>query len=237
MMTFAVLGVLAGVLTTLSGNGGGLFLLAALTWNVGPYAALALSSPALLLANAHRAYVGRRDLDWASAKRLAAGALPGSVLGGLYAGRAPELLLRGLLLVMTGLAVAKALKWIHFTVAPRFLVPAGAGIGFLTGTSGGAGILLAPILLAHGLTGNVYIATQALVAFVMHSGRVASYLHAGLFDRVSAASLATIVVAILAGNLLAMRIRAKLSRRMMTALEYGALIACTLVSVLGVRSR
>ena len=54
-LALAALGTIAGILTTLAGQGGGLFLLLAIAALVGPHEALAITAPALLLGNLHRA--------------------------------------------------------------------------------------------------------------------------------------------------------------------------------------
>ena len=81
MLPLVLLGLLAGLLTTVAGMGGGLFLIVALGVTRGPHVALALSAPALLLANLHRAWLFRAHLDRGVASRLAAGAIPGAILG------------------------------------------------------------------------------------------------------------------------------------------------------------
>ena len=91
-MTLALLflGLCAGALTTLAGQGGGLFLLLILAVLVGPKAALAITAPALLLGNLHRAVLFRKAIDRGVAARMMLGAVPGAFAGGLLAGALPE---------------------------------------------------------------------------------------------------------------------------------------------------
>src|SRR4051812_11193889 len=102
-LALAVSGLLAGVLTTLAGQGGGLFLILIASVLVGPRTALAITAPALLFGNLHRAILFRRALDRGIALRVILGAVPGAFAGGLLAGAMPEWVLRVLLVGLTAL--------------------------------------------------------------------------------------------------------------------------------------
>ena len=225
-----ILGVFAGALTTLAGQGGGLFLLLACSALVGPHAALAITSPALLFGNAHRAVLYRKAIDLPIAIRMTIGAVPGAVVGGLVAGITPSWLLNVLLVALTILAIAKALGLLRFAVPPAALGPAGFVVGLMTGTAGGAGVLFAPILLSAGLTGRRFVGTSATIAFATHFGRVASYAGLGFFTRDLLLPTALVSVAIFGGNAVGERLRKKLSDRTTTKLEYGTLVVCVLTA-------
>ena len=87
LVALALLGAAAGLLTSIAGQGGGLLLLIACSMLDGPHAALAMTAPALLCGNAHRAWLHRRTIDWPIALRLIVGGLPGAIIGGLVATR------------------------------------------------------------------------------------------------------------------------------------------------------
>jgi len=228
------LGLVAGALTTVAGQGGGLLLLLALSSLKGPHVALAMSTPALLLGNFHRAYLSRRFVDLDVAKRFLLGALPGSFLGGLFAGLAPAWLVRAFLLVMTALTLAKAAGWLKFSVPRRAFPFAGLGIGALTGTSGGAGVLLSPVLLASGLTGPIYIGTQSLIAALIHTGRLLAYGTSGLLGAFDFGSVALLTFSLFVGNALGEAARARLKKGATVRLELGMLAICTLLAVSGI---
>lgn len=234
-MTFALglLGLCAGVLTTLAGQGGGLFLLLLCSVLLGPRAALAITAPALLLGNLHRAVLFRRVIDRAVAGRMILGAVPGAFVGGFLAGRLPEWVLHVLLVGITALSVARALKWLAFEVPRGALGPAGFVIGAMTGTSGGAGVLFAPVLLSSGLRGAAFVGTIATVAFATHAGRVVAYASSGLFTRELVLPILVVAGAITLGNALGERARARLSEVATMRLEYGVLVVCVGVSLLG----
>ena len=232
-LALGLLGLCAGVLTTLAGQGGGLFLLLFCSLLIGPRAALAITAPALLLGNLHRAVLFRRWIDRGVATRMILGAVPGAIVGGLLAGRLPEWVLHVLLVAITLLSIARALRWLSFEVPRGALGPAGFLVGAMTGTSGGAGVLFAPVLLSTGLRGTAFVGTIASVAFATHIGRVAAYAYTGLFTRDLVLPIVVVALAITLGNALGERARARLSDAVTTRLEYGVLVVCVGVSLLG----
>lgn len=233
-VVLAVLGLLAGVLTTLAGQGGGLFLLLVCSVLVGPHVALAITAPALLLGNLHRAALFRRHVDRGIALRMIAGAVPGAFLGGLLAGVMPEWVLQAMLVALTVMAIAKALRWLAFDVPRRALAPAGFVIGGMTGTAGGAGVLFAPVLLSAGLRGPAFVGTVSAVAVATHAGRVTAYASNGLFTRDLVLPILLVAFSIFAGNALGERVRRLLSDTATTRIEYGVLVVCVGVSLAGI---
>lgn len=234
-MTFALalLGVFAGALTTLAGQGGGLFLLIVTSFVIGPQKALALTAPALLLGNLHRAFSYRRHIDRGIAARMIAGTVPGAFAGGLLAGAAPPVVLHVMLVVLASLAIARAVGLLRIGVPRAALMPAGAVVGAMLGTSGGAGILFSPILLSAGLTGRAFVATTSAIAVAAHVGRVVAYASGGLFTRDLVVPTLLTTFAIFAGNVLGERIRQRTSEKTTMRLEYGVLAVCVVLSVAG----
>ena len=232
-VALAVLGLFAGVLTTLAGQGGGLFLLLGCSVLFGPHVALAITAPALLLGNLHRAILFRRAIHRPIALLMIAGALPGAFVGGLLAGTIPAWGLHVFLVGLTLLAIARALRWLSFDVPRWAFGPSGFLIGGMTGTAGGAGVLFAPVLLSAGLRGPAFIATTSVIALATHVGRVVAYASDGFFTRDLAIPTAIVAVAITAGNAVGERARKSLSDATTTRLEYGVLVVCVGVSLLG----
>jgi uncharacterized membrane protein YfcA len=237
VLLLVALGLAAGALTSLAGQGGGLFLLVTCSALYGPRSALAMTAPALLVGNLHRAWIHRSSIDRPIATRMTIGGLPGALLGGLVAGAMPEHAFDAILIGMTALAIAKACGLIRFSVPRAALAPAGFGIGAMTGTAGGAGVLLAPVLLSSGLSGAAYVGTSAVVAVVTHLGRVAAYGSAGLFSgtngggtRVLVAGV-TLALAIFGGNAIVERLRPFISARVSNRIEYATLVVCVTLSV------
>lgn len=228
-----VLGVLAGGLTTVAGLGGGVLLVLALSLATSPAEALAVSSPALLVGNLHRLVVGRREVDRTIARSLALGALPGSALGGLLTVAVPSVVLEALLVVTTALALARTFGYLSFKPGARALLPAGFGIGAVTATSGGGALVLAPLLLATGLTGARYVATAAAVAVAIHVGRLLGYGAGGLITRETLLAAGVLAVAIVVGNALGQRLRRHIDAAAGARLELGVLLVCVALALAG----
>lgn len=227
------LGLGAGVLTTLAGLGGGLLLLLCLSALWGPAAALAATSPALLAGNLHRSLLYRRSIDWRLAKSFVLGAFPGALAGGLVAASVPAVVLTSLMAGTTLVSLGRTLGLLRFDVPVCAVAPAGVAIGGLTGSSGGAGVLTAPLFLSSGLTGEAYVGTGAVAGVAMHFGRMCGYGAGGLFSRETAGAALILAVAVLAGNVLGTRAR-KLTRRLPEGLlEHAVLVICVALALLG----
>ena len=228
-------GVLAGLLTTLAGLGGGILLLLGLSLVWGPAAALASTAPAMLLGNLHRLWMMRAEVDRPIAKAFAWGAVPGSFAGGLLAAWMPEGVLRWLMLGMTAAAVGRALDLWSWRPKASAMGPAGAGIGALSATAGGAGLLVGPLFMAAGLTGKRFVATIAAAAVALHAGRVVAYGLGGMMTVETAIRAALLTGAVVGGNLLGLWVRDRLlDDRKAHWLELGSLVVCMGLSVIGV---
>lgn len=230
-----VCGVGAGVLSTLAGQGGGLVALLALSAAVGPKEALVLTAPGLAVANVHRAWMCRREIDRAIVRRMFAPIVVASAVVGTLAVRAPTGLLRALLVVATVIALAKALGWLRFSVRPSWFAPAGAAIGAFGACSGGAGLLLSPLLVSAGLEGEAFIGTTQALALALNGGRMVGYFAGGSLTA-SVLPLATaMLLALLVGNSVGHSIRRWLGKKQLRAIELGTMALATTLVALGAR--
>ena len=234
LLLLAALGLGAGVLTTVAGMGGGVLLVLALSLASDPRTALVATAPALLLGNLHRFWMFRRQVAWRVARPFLAGALPGSLFGGLLLPHISATVLGWLMLVMTALGVAKALGAWKWTPPAAAIAPASFAVGGIAATAGGAGVLAAPLLMATGLTGLPYIATGAAGAAAMHVGRMMSYGASGLFTRTTVEYAAVLAATILTGNLAGRWLRARMGEALSGRVEVASLAACVALAVVGV---
>lgn len=229
-----VLGVLAGLFTTTVGMGGGVLLLLTLSaWWGDPLAALAVTTPALLIGNLHRLLHYRRDLAWPIAGPFVAGALPGAFFGGLVAVMVPPWAVQAAMLVAAVGAGGRALGWWAPRARRAALLPAGAGIGAMTATTGAAGYIVGPLLLAAGLSGSAYLATMSMSSLAMHVGRLAAYGAGGLFDTDLLALSMGLAASIVAGNAIGARLRSRVSERLTARLEVAAAVGMVALAVAG----
>lgn len=234
MFVLAVLGLVAGILTTLAGMGGGLFLLVALGLVYGPHVALAVTTPALLVSNLHRAWLFRADVDWRMAKLVAMGVMPGAIVGALLLPALPEVVIAALFTASTGFALLRATGRVRIDPAPRWITAYALGIGALAATSGGAGMLIAPLVLSSGATGARYVATVAIGAVAMHLARVIGYGTVGVLVPAQLADAAVILVGLLAGNLIGRRLRGRLGAKTERNIELGALLVANAFAIAAV---
>ncbi len=233
-MILALLGTLAGVLTTLAGLGGGILLQVALSLAVGPHRALAITAPALLVGNLHRALLYRAHIDRDVARDFVLGALPGSVVGGLAALALPVWAVHALMLAMVSLALLRRAGVWRWRPSRAVMLPAAAGIGAVSATSGGAGLLVSPLMLAAGLTGERYVSTVAVGAVAMHAGRLLAYGLGGMVTRETLAQGAVLTVAILVGNGIGARLRRHLDADAGARIEVAVLCVATVCAIAGV---
>ena len=127
---------------------------------------------------------------------------------------------------MTLLAVARAIGWVRVTLPTAALGPVGFVAGAVCATSGGAGFLIAPALLAAGLKGEAFVATAATGAVAMHVGRLIGYSTGELLTGTLLAQSLLIALAITAGNAAGRSLRAVLDGRLDGRLEPAALVVC-----------
>ncbi|MDQ3036796.1 MAG: sulfite exporter TauE/SafE family protein [Myxococcota bacterium] len=233
VVALVVGGLGAGALSTVSGMGGGILLVVALSLALGPHAALATTAPALLAGNLHRLWLYRPALDRRIAGIFVIGALPGALIGGLLSAGLPERALSWILLGVTGFALGRAVGLFQWKPPAHAYLPVAFGAGVLAASSG-AGILVSPMLVAGGLTGEALIATGAAAAAVMHVGRIGGYGLAGLFGGAALGVSLFLGAGILAGNGVGRRLRDRLGEARCMRVTYAVLVASVLGAIAGI---
>ena len=234
MSLLLALGIVAGVLTTVAGMGGGLLLVAVVGLLRGPHEALAITTPALMLSNLQRTWMYRASVDTRAALTVASGAIPGAFVGGLLLPRLPAALVTALLLTTTVLALLRSQGVVNLRVGKRAMFAAGIAIGALSASSGGAGFLIAPLLMSSGLRGLAYVATVSCCAVALHLGRLLGYGMSGLMHVELLPSIAVLLAGLLLGNLAANRARSSLPNGLSPKLELAALATTAIFSLVGV---
>ncbi len=227
------LGLAAGLLTTMAGMGGGMLLTLALAaWWGDPVRAVVVSTPALLVGNAHRLALFREHVQWRTAAPFVGGAVPGALIGGLLAVSVPPMLVQVCMASAAGLAVARHAGWLRLDVSGRALAPAGLGIG-VASAAGGAGVLVGPVLLSAGLTGAGYLATMSLSALSMHVGRLVAFGARGAVEVPDLAIAALLAGCIALGNAGGRWLRARAGERAMQHVQVGTAVAMVALAVGG----
>jgi len=235
MVLAVALGLLAGLLTTVAGMGGGLVLTLALATVHDPVVALAAAGIGLLVGNVHRVWMYRARVVRTTAVPYVLGALPGALVGGLLATVAPEDLVRGGMLVLAGLAAAKTVFGVRWNAPAGAMLPGGAAVGFISATSGGGGLLAGPLLLATGLSGRAYVATGAVGAASVHVARLTGYSAGGALAPDVVLLGLVLAVAIPVGNVAGEHTRRRLPPRWIPKLEIGVVLLGLLLALSGMR--
>jgi uncharacterized membrane protein YfcA len=233
LLTVLGLGLVAGALTTVAGIGGGMLITLALSALGSPVEALAITTPALLVGNVHRAIMYRRHVVLRTALAFALGTLPGALAGGLVIASVPEFWMRVLLLLSVSAAMARKLGLLHLP-APRGSVFAGGlATGALSATTGGGGLIAGPTLLSAGTQGRSFVATMAIGSVAMHLGRIAAYEHGGLFTAGLLPRAIALAIAITLGNLLGQALAARVSPKVSEWTTHAMLVGGLLLALLG----
>ncbi len=235
-MEILLLGAAAGITTTVAGMGGGLLMTLALAVLYDPLAALVITSPALLVGNAHRALMYRAHIDGPTVRPLLLGAVPGSLVGGLLATGAPAPLVSTMMVLMTVLALGRSTGKLRWRPPRSSIAPVSALAGVVNATAGGAGVLLGPLLLSRGLTGTTYISTMAASAVAMHLTRLGAYSLGGAVELETMVLGLQLAVALIAGNMFGHRLRQHLSERSEARIQAGVMLTTVSLALLGLEA-
>lgn len=195
----ALVGFVVGAIVGLTSTGGGALLTPALVL-LGVPPATAIGSDVLIASGMKffggGAYALRRDVHWPTVLWLAAGSIPGAVLGLIAFNAIPPALLDGVLeralgvvLVLAGIA-SLARAWLAGQVEPVRLpsFPRTAAIGFAIGvlvalTSVGSGsLLLCALVLFFPLRPREMVGTDLVHALLLSSAATVGHLLSGRVD-------------------------------------------------------
>lgn len=164
------LALIAGILSAVTGFGGAAILLPALVMLLGPRDAVVVLTIAQLCGNLSRVWFNRTLLDWRVVRWFALGAVPASILGGLFFATAPLRVLTVVLgVALVGMVIIRRLlRRSYPRLGPQGFAGLGAGVGMLSALVGTAGPIAAPFFLGYGLVRGAYIGTEAATAVLMH---------------------------------------------------------------------
>ncbi|MCA9665087.1 MAG: sulfite exporter TauE/SafE family protein [Myxococcales bacterium] len=231
MLLPILMGLPAGLMTTVAGMGGGLVLMVVLAAILGPHEALLLSAPALLVGNLHRAVMMRHSIERRLALPFALGALPGALVGGALVMRLPPLVVKIGIVCACVLALVSALWRWKWTPSRRVLPFIALGTGALSALGVGAGLVVSPVLLGAGLRARAYVGTASVVASALHIGRIGGYAHSGKLSWLLLGASAALAAAITVGNVVGARLDGALDARWRERIHYGALACCALAAL------
>jgi hypothetical protein len=231
LLICGLIGGAAGLLTTVTGVGGGMLLTVMLAPLLGPAGAMVVVSPGLAIGHVHRVVLYREHVDRVAARRFVIGAVPGTILGGLLASMLSESVLALALLGGLALALVQLLGLIPSDLGRRALTPGGALVGFLAAACGGGGVMLPPTLLSAGLTGRSFVATAATGALVVQLVRTSTYAAAGMAALEQLPLMVAVAVGLLLGNAVGERVARTIDDRRTTVLTRVSLAVAIAVGL------
>lgn len=165
----ATLTLLGSVMAGLSGIGGGMLLAMAIAPVVGVKPLVPIISVAMLINHVFRVWVFRAGIQWPTAGLMASVGVPATVCGAMvYVALSAKVV--AIVIGVCILVFVPARRLIgHRTW--RLGKPGLAGVagvyGFLSGATLGAGLIVIPALLGHGLTGAMLIGTDAALGLAV----------------------------------------------------------------------
>ena len=224
------LGLLAGVVTTWIGLGGGIFMTLVLSVLFGPEVALATAAPALWVGNLHRVLLFRRHIARDALVSIGGAALVGAVVGGIVATALPARVLQGLVVAATGLALIPPPSN-NSTFGRLWSAPLGALAGFVTATSGAGGVFLTPAVLARGVEGERFVATAALISVFMHTGRITAYAAGGWVTVDTLHTALILALCIMVGNFAGRWMRERTSKRVLAVALRGMMATLAVLAI------
>ncbi|MCI0343705.1 MAG: sulfite exporter TauE/SafE family protein [Planctomycetales bacterium] len=225
LLPAALVGALVGLVVGLTSMGGGALLTPALVLGLGVPPSVAVGSDVLIASVLKLfgggAYALRRQVHWGTALRLAAGSVPGALLGVTLLNRLPPGTLDrvlgravGAVLVLAGAATIARLA-LRGRSAPQAFpstartVALGLATGLLVGTTSiGSGSLLVLVLATlFPLDARTVVGTDLVHALLLSAAATAGHFAAGRVDpALAAAVLAGGVPGVLAGSRLAIAV-------------------------------
>jgi len=160
----------SAVVHTVGGFAGALLLTICLAPIIGVKESIPVTATAMIVSNLTRVWVFRHAVDWRVFRAVFATALPGIVLGAflyvrLHVHYVAAIL--GAFLILT-VPLRRTMHKRKFQVGIRGLRIVGLPYGLISGTSMGAGLILAPFLLGAGLFGEQLIAIVAALGLALN---------------------------------------------------------------------
>jgi uncharacterized protein len=169
--------VATATLHSVGGFAGALMLAIAVAPVLGVKETVPVVATAMMISHASRAWLFRKSVDWGAFRMLFIFGLPFIVAGVLFyvelSERAVALFLGSFLLVT--LPLRRLLSGLRITV-PRWSVAVVAvPYGFLSGTSFGVGMILAPFMLGAGIAGEALLATVAVSGVMLNVTKTVAF--------------------------------------------------------------
>ena len=206
-ITLIIVGFIAGALSGSVGFGGGMILLPVITFFFGVQVAVPVSTIAQLMSNLSRSVMGWRSIRWRQVAWFLVPALPFTALGAFGFSMVDKVLMTRLLCVFLILFSVMTLRGkLHLPQGKSTMLIGGSLTGVLNGLLGISGPISSAVFLTLNLSPVSYIASEATAAAAMHVVKAVTYGKFSLMNTTIFLNGLFIGMAMIAGNVLAMRL-------------------------------
>lgn len=172
------------VFHSVGGFAGGLLLTVGLAPILGVKETVPIVATAMVVSNLTRVWAFRRWVDWRAFTAIFTMALPGIILGAVLYIKLPAhyiALLLGVFLIVT-VPLRRYFESRNFKVGTGGLRMIAVPYGLVSGTTMGAGMMLAPFLLGAGITGERLVAVVAALGLALNSTKTVVFGISPLLD-------------------------------------------------------
>lgn len=197
-LDFAVIAVaafIAGTCSGMTGFGGGMLLPPILAPIIGVQNVVPVLSFAMLMTNAHRFWLYRKHANLKLLGAVLITVVPCVVIGtSIYLDLPADMIsiVLGTFLLLS-IPFGRYLARRELKLGPLGLGIAGAGLGVISGTTPGTGMLWVPVLLGAGLAGEAFLATDASISIAVNLTK------AVIFNQLGALPLGLLAVSLVIG--------------------------------------
>lgn len=213
-ITLLVVGLVAGMLSSSIGFGGGMILLPVITYFYGIDVAVPVSTIAQLLSNLSRSVIGWRDIAWRQTLWFLVTAAPLTALGALGFGVASKILMTRIVAVgLIIFAIMKLRGKLQLPHKPATMLVGGGITGLINGLLSISGPLSSAVFLTLDLSPVSYIASEATAAAIMHIIKIAVYGQLDLVTLPIVYNGLAIAAAMIVGNFIALKSINKVNRQ------------------------
>lgn len=227
LLAVLLLGVVAGTLGGVIGFGSSIMLMPVLVFLFGPREAVPIMAVAALLANASRAAVWWREVDWRAFAAYSVTGVPAAALGASTLLAIPQRWIE-ITMGLFFLAVIPARRWLakrNLRINLWQLAFAGAVVGYITGIVVSTGPINAPFFLAFGLVKGAYLATEALGSLAVYGSKTIVFRSFGALPVEIISRGLIIGSSLMVGSFVAKRLVLKLKAEQFSMLIEGLLLA------------
>jgi len=173
-----VAGCISWTISTFSGGGGSIVLLAAVTHLIRVKTIAPVITIASLMASPTRILVSWRLIEWPVVRWYLPGAICGAIIGSWIFAHADAVWLKvivGLFLISTTVQYRLGGRVRSFPMRLPWFIPVSLAVGLFSGVIGASSLVSLPFYLNYGLTKERMIATGAFHSLFIQLAKIAAY--------------------------------------------------------------